>query len=457
MSRIFVDTSENGASFGLGDSICFIPALRALREKHPHDEIVLVTYFAHINVFAYCDFVDYVLPLDFLNPGDWTYGYNVSVDERFNIVNPKHTFLQHHKEHMAKANIRHMLLESPEGHSLDYELSIRDHDKEPIQKFKDDILKQAKDKPIVAICPSITMYSRMWPKQRWEELTKLLQKNKYFVVSIGHAEDFEIDVDYDARGKYPVHYIPKILDIFKSVILIDSGMLHVASINQKVHITMISTGRFPPEVIVPYRNGKWADNVTIIQHNCPQKEACFKEYASELSTNDHIERNLRKYQQENNKPFPPEESQLLLKYVCWNHCLREENKFICNTINAQDVYNAFKDKESQLVALESKGFPVYHQVQPTFTEDYKVWKETIFFKGAEHRTFIDAHEINSVELITAKVKIIKDLYPKNLLIVIARKDFVPMLKECADIYHTIPVEFIKNNFRIGTKDNFLRL
>lgn len=128
------------------------------------------------------------------------------------------------------------------------------------------------------------MYSRMWSKEYWIKLTKLLQENGYFVVSLGGNNDLKItNVDLDKRNLYEVRNLPRILDIFDNVITLNSGMLHIASINQDVKITYMNVGQFPAELIVPYRRGRLFHNVDVIEQGCISKNECFMGHITETS------------------------------------------------------------------------------------------------------------------------------------------------------------------------------
>lgn len=452
--RIFVDLSGE-VSFGLGDTITLLPAFKELRKRHPDDEIVVIGFMTGICVLAYCDYIDYLLPVDILEPGEWTKGFHITMEEMIDIINPTHSFMNHHKEHVVKANTRRVLLESPENISCDYELSIRDFDVEPIEKAKAELLKMADGKKIIGIAPCITMYSRMWPQTRWQELTDMLKAEGYFVVSLGHPDDLKIDVDFDALGLYQIRQIPHILDIFESIFVVDSGMMHIAGINQNIHITKINTGQFHAECYTPYRRGEFAWNCTIIDHNCPFMRKCFLGNTTELAINEQMNSFISRWLSKNPPPTK-EDEEMLQKYICWNYCYKSSNKYMCASISAKDVFKAFKEKKSIVASIAEHPLPVYHIPQQDARDDFIVWKKSILVPG-EGKVFMAIRSELKIDEILEKIALTKKLYPKHSIFMICKKEHIPTLKNCKDVFHSIPIEFLVGKMRIGGRDVFLTI
>ena len=453
MKRIFVDLSGE-ISFGLGDTITLLPALRALKKRHPHDEIIVVGFFSGICVLKYCDYIDYILPVDILEPGEWTNGYHITMEEKMDVYNPTHSFLEHNKEHAVKSNIRHLLLESPENEPCEYELSVWKEDMPEIETAKSNLLKIAAGKKIVGIAPCITMYSRMWPATKWQELTDMLRDNNYFVVSLGHKEDLGIDVDFDARGLYPIHHIPKIIDVFDAMFVIDSGMMHIVGINPNIHMVKINTGQFPPNLYTPYRQGKLAYNTTVIEHNCPFQHKCFLGHATETVINSQMREFIDRWLKENEEPPTLQDSGLLQKYICWQYCYKESDKFLCNTISAKDVFRAFVKKKSTTSSIEEHPLPVYHAQQELAKDDFDTWKESILVQATK-RVFVVIRSNFDIKTILNKLSLTKKLYPDCTLVVISPKKHVRKLQHCKDIFYAIPIEYLTGNIWLGSQDIFL--
>lgn len=452
MKRIFVDLSR--WSGGLGDAVIRIPALKALRKRYPHDEIVGVGWFCNTCIFAHCNYLDYYLPTDFVDE-DWMSAYCLTQEERYYKCDAARIALNFHDEHVVKSNIRHLLLDSPDNESLDFELPVRDCDVETIHELQKNLLEKANGKKIVGISPSVTCYARMWSATRWQELTDLLIKDGYFVVSIGRHSDLNIDVDFDARGLYEVHHIPKILDIFDAIFLISSGMMCVAAINQDVHIVKIEVGQFDSKYHTPYRHGELEYNTTIVDHDCPFVRQCFLGEATDVEKRSQMSDFLNRWQIENNST-PQENMTELYNYILWNYCYKSKDKFLCATILAEDVFNAFKQKKSVVAPMQTTPLPVYHGRKANIKDDYEQWLKTITNKQ-QGKILLAIKSNLDANTILEKVVLTKKLYHNHLLVVICKKEHIPTLKNCKDVFHSIPIEYLSGQLRLGQLDVFLSI
>jgi hypothetical protein len=457
MKRIFVDLANLAG--GLGDAVIRIPALRALRKRHPYDEIVGVGWFDNTCIFAHCDYIDYYLPVDFVDE-DWMSAYCLTQEERYYKCDTARLSLNFHDEHIVKSNIRQLLFDSPDNEPLDLELSIRNCDIEIINELQKNLLEKANGKKIVAICPAVTCYSRMWPATRWQELTNILRENGYFVVSVGSKEDLDINVDFDARGVYEVHHIPKILEIFDTIFLISSGMICVAAINQDVHIVKIEIGQFNSKQHTPYRHGELEYNTTIVNHNCPFVRKCFLGEATNVEKQSQMSDLLNRWQAENNidnVDLNQENITKLYNYIQWNYCYKSNDKFLCATISAEDVFNAFKQKKSIVASMQTTPLPVYHERKSKIKDDYAQWLKIITHKQQQGKILLAIKSNLDIETILDKIIITKKLYPDRLLIIICKKEYISQLKNCKDVFHSIPIEYLSGQLRIGQLDVFLSI
>lgn len=451
MGRVFVDLSiENG---GLGDIITLIPTIRLLKKKNPNSELIVVTYFQNIDVFAYCDYVDYIIPSDIITE-DWKTCANVTHEDK--VFALTHSFLAQHKHHIVISPISEIARSDHEGVPLEYELSVRNFDLPIIEKHKQKLLDLAQGKKIVGLGPAITMYSRMYPQTHWQELTNILRKNNYFVVSLGHKDDLKLDVDFDARGAYPIRHVPKILDVFEAVFVVNSGMMHLAGINPKVHLVVLSVGQFPASLFIPFRNGNtWADNSTVIEHNCPLVQKCFLEHINEIGINEQYHSFVNKWEQESGKEFPPEEGHLALKYTCWKYCGKPNNKYSCSNIPAQVVFDAFQKRQSILRPVPDKAMPSLHGEHKTAVEDYQCWKEVVLLQSSRPNLFVNILDAEGDLL--EKMRCAKVLFPKYTIVVIGRKKHVEFFKECEYVHSVLPIELISRSLRFKKDDIMLKL
>ena len=314
---------------GIGDKISCLPAFKHLKKINPNKKIVLYVEPLNIDLWKCCRYIDAVIPE----------GY-VKGDGALNIrpidIGRKAfwSFFEHHQKHISKSNIEQICdVEYTDDIPLEYEISTYDYDLPKIDEYKSELIEKSKGKKIVAISPAYTMYSRMWSIKSWKRLTDLLQKNGYFVVALGGQNDLEIkNVDLDMCGEYPFRIIPKLLDLFHSVVTLNSGMLHLASVNQDVKIVYVSVGQFPPELIAPYRRGKLFHNMEVIDHNCNLKQTCFEGHISEKLLRPTMYNFLDHYKHETGADYPEDKIELMKKYCCWHYCAKVLNKYSCSDL-----------------------------------------------------------------------------------------------------------------------------
>lgn len=331
---------------GLGDKISCLPAFRHLKRMYPDKKVVLFTESLSADVWKACRYIDYIIPEDCVKGPDALYIRNIK-DGPDLAIKAWWSFFEHHQKHICKSNIEHVCNTTyTEDIPLEYEMSIFDYDEFPISKLKEEILDKAKYKQIVGISPAYTMYSRMWSVESWQKLTQLLIKAGYFVVVFGGNNDLDIQWIYDKdvrtsligyncldlRDKIPIRWLPRVLDIFDNIITLNSGMLHLASVNQDVPITYLNVGQFPSELIVPYRRGTLFHKVKVIEHDCPLKRECFEGHITETRIRPMMFDFLNTYKKENGEEFPNEKIELMKKYVCWHYCAKLVDKYSCSRL-----------------------------------------------------------------------------------------------------------------------------
>lgn len=334
--KIFISlTTESG---GIGDAIAWLPAFRHLKKLNPTKKLILCTFSNHKEIFNFCKYIDAFIPTNYI-------GKIQELDGP--VINGEHSLEQHYRKHVVISNVKHLcsIKEICADIPLEYELDVLQEDLIPISNIQKQIKKLAGNKKIIAIAPAFTMYSRIWQSSCWEQLVKYLHQDNSFIVSFGIKEDLHIpNVDFDARGSYPVRYIPHLLDIFDSIFVIHSGMLHIAGINQNIKIVLISSGQWLPEIEMPFRYGKLGYNIKVIRHNCPIQKQCFENHITEKSINKQQSDFITSWQRETKKPFPESETQYLKKYICWNYCDKEKDKFECSkSITPEQVFERYKN------------------------------------------------------------------------------------------------------------------
>lgn len=314
---------------GLGDKISCFPAFRHLKKTYPDRKIVLYTEPLSIDIWKSCCYIDYIIPEDCVAPD------GLFIRKNIDLANKAcWSFFEHHQKHICKSNVEYICNTSYTNDiPLEYEMSYWQEDIDSIYKIQEGIDQKCKGKKVIGIAPAYTMYSRMWSKESWTKLTELLKEAGYYVVSLGGNNDLDIsNIDLDLRNKIPIRMVPKVLDFFDNVITLNSGMLHLASVNQNVPITYLNVGQFPAELIVPYRKGKLFHKVKVIEHNCPMKKECFQGHITETAIRPMMYDFLDNYKKETGEDYPEKRIELMKKYVCWHYCAKIIAKYSCSRL-----------------------------------------------------------------------------------------------------------------------------
>jgi len=318
------------APMGLGDKLSTLPGFRHLKKLNPDKKIVLYTEPLSIDLWKSVKYIDSIIPEGYIK-GDGSLNVRqLDIARRAGFQ----SFFEHHQKHISKSSVESICdVEYTDDIPLEYELTTYDYDIPKIEEFKKELIEKAREKKIVAIAPAYTMYARMWSTKSWKRLTDLLQKENYYVVALGGNNDLEIkNVDLDKCGKYPIRILPKLLDLFHCVVTLNSGMLHLASVNQDVKIVYISVGQFPPELIAPYRRNKLFHNMEIINHNCNLKQACFEGHITEKLLRPTMYSFMDQYKHETGTDYPQDKIELMKKYCCWHYCAKVMNKYTCRDL-----------------------------------------------------------------------------------------------------------------------------
>jgi hypothetical protein len=100
--------------------------------------------------------------------------------------------------------------------------------------------------------------------------------------------------------------------------------------------------------------------------------------------------------------------------------------------------------------------PVYHKPQQDARDDFIVWKQTILVPG-ESKVFIAVKSDLKIDEILEKIALTKKLYPKHSIFIICKKEHISVLKNCKDVFHSIPIEYLVGKMRIGGRDVFLTI
>jgi len=303
---------------GLGDKLNLTPALRHYAKKHPGEEITLL--------------IDGFVPEIFKGNPNITYLSN------FYHSQPKPTqedkiiklnwsyFEQHQHGHVCQSYCHHMLGNYEED--LTMEVFTNDGDNEFVKETYESL---PKDKPLILISPTWTMKNRGLSIGFWYNFAERMS-SKYHVVSIGSKRDYELKNVIDLRGHFKVNQIPKFLNYVDAVFCVQTGLLHLAGCNPKVPIINFSSGEFPSEMHLPYRNGSIGWNCEVVEHDCPIKQECFDGHIGESIIRPMVEENVRKLGHKHN-------IMAIRKWTAWNYCAKKNDKHSCSKEIESKVLN----------------------------------------------------------------------------------------------------------------------
>jgi len=315
---------------GLGDKITCFPAFRILKKLNSGKKIILVTEESVIDIWKLNKFIDFVIPQEILTNGLESIFLRKNADEG-RICN--WTFYEHHQQHVVKSCVKYIAgIEADEkNHDLTYEFELTDSQLDLVERERIKLLNKADGKKIVGIAPANTMFSRMWPVDYWKKLVNLIKDN-YYVVSLGGKNDLTIsNVDFDARGLYHIPIIPKLLDEFHCLVTVNSGMLHIGSVNQNLWMIHLNTGQYPEEIMLPYRGkNDIYHNRIVLNHSCELKKECFEGHITNQKIDEQYLEYKKQYLRETGKLWPDTQHQILQKFTCWYYCLKNKDKYSCN-------------------------------------------------------------------------------------------------------------------------------
>jgi len=315
---------------GLGDKITCFPAFRMLKKLNPDKKIVLVTEESMISIWKLNKYIDFVIPQEILSKGL----ESIFIRNGDNGKICDWSFFEHHQQHIVKSAVKYIAGVTPDEKKddLTYEFELTESQLEKVEKCKNELLELANGKEIIGIAPANTMISRMWPLEYWEQLTQLLKDNEYFVVALGGNNDLKVkNVDLNALGRYPIAVIPRLLDNFKYLITVNSGMIHIGSVNQEVKMVYLNIGQFPEKIVLPFRkNNNIYHNRIIINHKCEYKSKCFEGHITNREIVKQMEEYKKQFMIDTGESFPENQFKLLQKYTCWYYCYKDRNKFSCN-------------------------------------------------------------------------------------------------------------------------------
>lgn len=171
--------------------------------------------------------------LTFLTRAPITLGYDVGIGK---IVYTKK--IKHNKELHEVEKILSFLPENPEKKDIDYSIELypNKEDEDRIQELLDtEISEGLREKQIIILAPGSKWFTKKWPAEYWNELSKKLSfKDNIQQIIVGGEEEKKIELEIannciDLRGKTTLLELAELIKKAKIIVTNDSSPIHIAS------------------------------------------------------------------------------------------------------------------------------------------------------------------------------------------------------------------------------------
>lgn len=266
MKPICLNLSECPA---LGDLICATPTIRKLSESYKQ-KIIVVSPMPEL--FKNLDYVEASYKSTSI---DWNY-----FNEHYVMHN---SFTNVGKKNEKGVEMKHNIMDIRQYHAVQLGFMLSKKELHcnyvPLESAKISI-----DKKYILIHPVTTWANRTWAAENWMNLTKKLNDNNIYVVSIGKDSSetgffnvdkpvFNFDISYgiNLMNKTSISECYHLINNALCFITMDSGLLHLAGTTNTPIIHLGSS--LNPEFRAPYRFGKQYVDYEYISGPC-KLECC---------------------------------------------------------------------------------------------------------------------------------------------------------------------------------------
>ena len=243
-------------SLGLGDTICSTPTIRKLKEQYSNFKIDIYTYYP--DIFTYNKNVDATY---FFDEEKELNGYYSALR-----LNKYAKYVQTFSSTIVKPMVDHATTNIIDFCSImALNQKLPDHEKwleiPYSEKEKASLLEKTREFAIdfqkaVILHPSKTWPTRTWPQENWNKLSERLTQDGYTVIAAGSSKPV-IERRLKLEGDFGIYECPRkainlidrlsiletiaLLDLSKAVILMDSGLLHMAFATR--HLVLLESSR----------------------------------------------------------------------------------------------------------------------------------------------------------------------------------------------------------------------
>lgn len=269
-------------SAGLGDVLMAFPLVRALKEQFPEKEIHFCT------AYAYKPLVDANPDIDRFIPPEVLGQYLVFESH---VIDLNRAHYGYAPQHQVDAFLHAFRLELP-AEKKSIRLKIPSMVQNDVERKLQEILEDYRLRgaqswnKMVLLHPAQGDVNRTWPRERWEELARLLVGSGNLVIVVGHSSAST------GRGIHPlnvegVYHLEDQLSPLEFVALCrkadvlvstDSGPIQLAGATDIAIVGIYSVVRGHRRL--PYRKGEMGWNAVAVEPSCPFK-GCYEKMNDE--------------------------------------------------------------------------------------------------------------------------------------------------------------------------------
>ena len=262
---------------GLGDVLMAFPLARALKKKYPHLEVNFVTAYAYKHLVDANPYIDRFVPPEIY--GDYL------VFEPF-AIDLNHGRYGYATQHQIDAFLEGLDLQLSDAEKA-IELQVPSAAERVVEETFQNILQAYRRNGarswnrVVLLHPARGDVNRTWPKERWEELARLLIGSGNLVIIVGNSSASPNRGIHSLRVKGAFHLEDQLSPLEfvalcrKADVLVstDSGPIQLAGASDIAIVGIYSVVRGRNRL--PYRNGQLGWKAVAVEPACPFK-GCYE-------------------------------------------------------------------------------------------------------------------------------------------------------------------------------------
>ncbi len=276
---------------GMGDVVMAFPFVRAIKEKYPGVKVFFATSYHYKHLVDACPDIDGYLPPE--------------IFMTYLVFEPNAVILNAAKygyaaKHQIQAYLDEFELHLPEE-ARNIRLTVPDYARQRVQELLADIQARYKRSGVqhwqkmVLLHPAKGDPNRTWPKERWEELARLLVASGNLVITVGSGSTsenrgvFVLEAEGVAHLEDQLSPIEFVALCEQADVLVstDSGPVQLAGATDIAIVGIYSVVRGAHRL--PYRHGQLAWNAVAIEPECPLA-GCYEKMNDETFMKPYMEK-----------------------------------------------------------------------------------------------------------------------------------------------------------------------